>query len=529
MIFTLHRYIFRELLRVFVLGTIALTLMLSSGLMLRPVREYGVGPGQIIHLMGYFLPITLTFVLPMSALFAGALVYGRFAYDRELDACRASGISLMTLVYPGLFLAIMISIATLILGFYVAPNFVRRAEQSVKANAKQILFRNLQRKGFYEIEDKYIIYADRTRPAEDTLQGVIIIGTKNNSITDVTTARAARVEIDSHSKFNDITIVALDSQRIGLDGWKMGKTTFFSRMPSMLADNIKFQTIGRIKEIKNDPLQFYPVRKLALDARAQIVCEMLAEQINRKMGESNEYFEFKGDGITVMLSVKECEVIDNARQPWRLALKGPIRLLELDEQRSTFLYQWDASEGTIYFDNSGIDAKLELVVMNPSWQSSQGISGIAARHLIKNLMVPEKITAELTETRLCRQISDVATLVETPSRTLNGMCLLVHNKIKRIFNEITSETHSKLVLGLGCTTLILTGIALGIVFKGGHLLTAFGASSIPAGALIVCIMTGKDLVKNPSTPTEIGIMVMWLGLIILTVLMLLIYRKLFKT
>ena len=91
MIFTLHRYIFRELFRVFALATVALTLMLSVGLLVPIIQKYGVSPGQIFHLLGYFLPITLTFVLPISALFASSLIYGRFSADRELDACRASG------------------------------------------------------------------------------------------------------------------------------------------------------------------------------------------------------------------------------------------------------------------------------------------------------------------------------------------------------------------------------------------------------------------------------------------------------
>ena len=79
MVFTLHRYIFREVFKVFVLAVVALTLMMSLGLILQPVQEYGVGPRQVLHLMGYFLPITLTFVLPIAARFATALVYGRFA------------------------------------------------------------------------------------------------------------------------------------------------------------------------------------------------------------------------------------------------------------------------------------------------------------------------------------------------------------------------------------------------------------------------------------------------------------------
>ena len=106
MVFTLHRYVLRELLKVFALAALALTLMLSLGSLLRPLQDYGVGPEQVIRLLGYFLPITLTFVLPIAALFAASLVYGRFASDNELDACRASGIGLWTLIYPGLVLGL---------------------------------------------------------------------------------------------------------------------------------------------------------------------------------------------------------------------------------------------------------------------------------------------------------------------------------------------------------------------------------------------------------------------------------------
>ena len=165
MVFTLHRYIFRELFRSFFLATVVLTLMISVGLLVPILQDFGVSPGQIIHLLGYFLPIALTFVLPMSALFASSLVYGRFAADRELDACRASGISLWTLIYPGLMLAIFVAVANLILSFYIAPALIHRREQSVKANAEHILFRNIQRKGSYTLPSSpYRLYADRVVP-----------------------------------------------------------------------------------------------------------------------------------------------------------------------------------------------------------------------------------------------------------------------------------------------------------------------------------------------------------------------------
>ena len=106
MVFVLHRYVFRELLKILVPATVALTLIMSLLSILRPIQEYGIGPGQVVPILGYSLPITLTFVLPLSALFAVAMVYGRLASDNELEACKASGISLWTLVYPGLAMAI---------------------------------------------------------------------------------------------------------------------------------------------------------------------------------------------------------------------------------------------------------------------------------------------------------------------------------------------------------------------------------------------------------------------------------------
>jgi lipopolysaccharide export LptBFGC system permease protein LptF len=132
------------------------------------VQEYGVGPRQVLHILIYFMPITLTFVLPMAALFASALIYGRFAVDNELDACRASGVGLLTLIYPGFMLALMVAIANLLLSFHVMPYFVHLAEKSLGGRQAD-LFRNLQRGLLWPAAgSRYFIYADyvvrRTTP-----------------------------------------------------------------------------------------------------------------------------------------------------------------------------------------------------------------------------------------------------------------------------------------------------------------------------------------------------------------------------
>lgn len=307
MVFTLHRYILRELLRVFVLATVTLTFVLSLSSMLRPIQEFGVGPVQAIHILGYFIPIMLTVVLPMAALFSAALVYGRFASDNELDACRASGISLMTLVYPGVCLAVVVSITTLILSFHVVPAFVERAKKSVQGNAKQILFRNVQRKGFYELPGKrYRIYADQAFPNKDTLVGVVVVDSKDGTINKRMYARQAKIQFDSALDSTSVTVVAREAHQIDEHNEQQGYLEEFAvkmSFPPLLSDDIKFQKLDRLKEIQADMFTFEPIRKSAITTRTQLITELLCESIsNRITKEDDNFYQLRSENRIIMFT-----------------------------------------------------------------------------------------------------------------------------------------------------------------------------------------------------------------------------------
>ena len=527
MVFTLHRYIFRELFKVFALATIALTLMMSLGAMYRPIQEFGVGPDQVIHLLAYFLPITLTFVLPMSALFASSLVYGRFASDNELDACRASGISLMTLIYPGLCLGIIVSIITLVLSFHVVPDFVHRAEKTIKANAKQILFRNIHRKGYYTIPGKrFRIFADNATSEEDILEGVVIVETRNKAISKFITAQAARIVFESEKTINKVSILAKNTFQIGEDTQAYsGELQIFSEFPSLLSDDIKFQRVDDIKRIQADMMNFYPIRQLAFNCRAQLAIEMLNNDIEEELSKGKDAaYQFDCENRIVLFNASG----SSSSSDWTINLEG-ITLAELDKDLHTLIRRWESVEGTIKLESELPGSRLELQLESPSY--SGDIKGFAQQHVVK-CPLPVHIENQLTEDKLLETLNQLGTedsIIKNPSRLLLGLNKNLHFVINRTISEISSEVHSRLVFGLGCTTLILTGIALGIIFRGGHLLTAFGASSIPGAALIVCIMTGKEFTKNPSTPMITGTIVMWVGLGLLSILTIAIYKKLLKT
>ena len=546
MLFTLHRYIFREVFRVFLLAVIALTLIMSLGSILRPVQEYGVGPRQVLHLMGYFLPITLTFVLPIAALFAAALVYGRFAADNELDACKASGISLTTLFYPGLVLAIMVAIANLVLSFHVMPAFVHRAEKSLKADAKQILFRNIQRRSYYELpgDQQYRIYADQADLENNILSGVVVTELKANTIKRIITAAKASVKFNPHDIFNEVQITAYDTYQMtddGQEGFSAQRLSLTTEFGSLLGDNIKFKKIDEMKKIQADPMRFYPVAKLAREAYVQFTAELLAEDINTKINarpqgtnnypaqpvDTSKFYKLYSDQETVMFTAGQCLAADSRK----IRLLDEVIVVESDIVTDRPLRTLRSAEALLHITGDELAPTLTMEILNATWQTGSSTGGLTGRHVIRGLVLPDTVADKFTSQNAMEAVSpaSVATgLNAPPSANLKALQNRLQTQIAKTFHQIKAEIHSRLVFGIGCIPMILIGIAAGIILKGGHLLSAFGASSVPAGLLIVCIMTGKNVTKNPGSQGVSGTMIMWAALVVLCVLAVVMYRRLLK-
>jgi len=538
-----------------VLAAVSLTLILSLGSILRPVQEYGVGPRQAVHLMGYFLPIILTFVLPIAALFAGALVYGRFASDNELDACKASGISLLTLVYPGLALAIMVAIANLMLSFHVTPVFVRMAEKSIKADAKQILFRNIRRRGYYMFpQDKrwYLIYADYANLQNDTLLGVVITEGSNDRIKKLTTVDSARVEFDSHGRFNEVRIIARNPYHISPEDnvWFSSQWVAFTReFGSLLEEDIKFKKIDEMKRIQVDPMRFAPIAELAHRTYAQFTADLLAQDIAVKVaGGTNSFYRLHSGDKFVEFTAKNCRVKDERE----IELSEDVVVIESNvvvesgTVRKHPFRTLRCKKASLYIEGKHSPSVLTITMelYSPAWQlvtaeravagQVNGQKGVAiGRHRIAGLIPPANVDIrERYETEYVLGAIQKATkssiLQKGPSLQLRGLQHELARRVQKTLAEIAAELHSRLVFGIGCVPMILIGIGLGVIKKEGHLLSAFAVSCVPAAVLIVCIMCGKNITENLSSQGVSGIVLIWTGLGFLSILGAVIYYRLLK-
>ncbi len=530
MLFTLHRYIFWELLKVSVLTIVALALILSLGSILRPVQEYGVGPQRVLNLIGYFLPIALTFILPIAALFAASLVYGRLAGDNELDACKASGISLLTLVYPALILAIIVAIANLILSFHVMPYFVHLAEKSLKADAKQILFRNIQRKGYYGVppDEQYLIYADHADPQNNTLSGVVILKTEGGGIEKIITAESAKVDFFPHERFNEGQITAYKTYQMGPEDELWFEWEWMSlrvEFGSLLGDDIKFKKHDEMRRVQNDLMCFDPVAKLAQQVYAQFTAELLAQDIaDKTANDPNSFYELLGKPNSVKFTAAQAHAQDEEK----VDLSGEVTVVEYDTNSKQPLLTLRSTKVSLYIEGDKLAPTLTMDIYNSYVNSSEDLK---MRHIIHGLILPKSVTDNFKTGNVLQDIRPQvvsSALKKGPSPRLKDLQNKLQIRIQQTLAEIEAEIHSRLVFGIGCVPMILIGLGLGIIKKGGHLLTAFAASCVPATVLIVCIISGKHITENLSAQSISGITLMWVGLGLLVALVVIIYRNLLK-
>src|SRR5712672_1450602 len=131
---TLFKYIFRDLLRIFLMTSGALAGIMSFGGLLRPLTEHGLDAGQAARMLSYFVPAMMTYSLPIAALFATTVVYGRLAADNEITAMRSAGIPYHPfggIGAPALVLGLTVALTSLLFLCFIVPVFTLKVERVI--------------------------------------------------------------------------------------------------------------------------------------------------------------------------------------------------------------------------------------------------------------------------------------------------------------------------------------------------------------------------------------------------------------
>src|SRR4029453_1786073 len=112
---TLDRYLIREIALPFALALVVLTFLLMIPPILREAGGFmrkGVRWSIVVRAMALLLPQALSLTIPMAVLLGILVGFGRLSADREFVAMQAGGISLLRLLQPVGFVAILGTAAT---------------------------------------------------------------------------------------------------------------------------------------------------------------------------------------------------------------------------------------------------------------------------------------------------------------------------------------------------------------------------------------------------------------------------------
>lgn len=140
----LQRYIFGEVLRVFLFVLSSITVLLVFVGVFQQATESGLGPLQVLKILPYIVPSMLPFTIPAALLLTISVVYGRMAGDLEVTAAKSAGVHPLTLMWPALFLGGILSVGSLLLTDQMIPWSVLRIEQHVVSLMEDIFLERLR-------------------------------------------------------------------------------------------------------------------------------------------------------------------------------------------------------------------------------------------------------------------------------------------------------------------------------------------------------------------------------------------------
>ncbi len=121
---TLRNYILRETITPFILSLLVLTGVMLLGNLIRLadlVINRGVNIFLVIKIFTYLIPFLLSYTLPIACLSAVLLTLSRLSYDNEILAIRTSGINLIKIASPLVFVGLILSLFCVILNDKIIP------------------------------------------------------------------------------------------------------------------------------------------------------------------------------------------------------------------------------------------------------------------------------------------------------------------------------------------------------------------------------------------------------------------------
>jgi len=514
---TLHRYILAELIKTFLLTTIALTVILSlGGGVMNMIKLGEVTPDQLFTLLILVLPVSAALTLPMAALFASAATYGRMAADNEFVACRSGGINIITLFLPAVGLSAFAAIVTFAFSSFVIPGMIRNLNELIGADLGKIIQQRLNRPRGLTLGGPYRIFADQTRvdssrPDFISLERVAFIQSDGDEWVRYGTAEEVR--LDFRREENRIQV---SGNMIGASFYDRRDRTFGGAgdmdlaarsLDTLVPPEIKFLTLGGLWHYRTHPEQWSEVaariRKLRDAAGRQAIYEELLADWKQ-----DKELKLRDSRLELVVRAGDCVLAPRS---------GGLECVQLDvlerridkDQRASHERKFKAARGGIEAvrGDTLADSGLSLTAYELEEVYRDGVQ-LKPKDTVGPVRIDPDMVARL------QAISDESLLDGAGSGSKDEAVEKTREEAARwrrdVVLRIIATIHERFAFSLSIPVLVILGTALAIMMRGAHVLTAFGVSFLPAIAVIITIVMGKQLAQN-AVSHGLGLAVLWSG------------------
>jgi lipopolysaccharide export LptBFGC system permease protein LptF len=519
------------------LSLVAFTLVMTVFAIMEPLRKQGLVAAQLAALLAYTVPAMLSLTLPVAALFASTIVYGRFAQDNELTACRASGLSTVRLLKPALVLGGVVTVMSLFLSNYVTPVMIGMSARSVRSNIMGIVKHKFQAENSIEYNREFLIHADEVEQAGDTLtlRGVVAADQRKKSSGRFLTASTAVVTFDNDQGDTYVTISLTRPTVTRSESHDIVELSSMPLPPQSMPDDLKemkdqasWYRWDELLQTLRLPLLNKEIRRDLTKITRRIADDTLATAIVDTINGGKAYDKLTREGDTIVIRAARAEkeketvrLLAEGDRPVQIDVRSGGRVRQiLKAEKGTVRMSWSTRENA---STATVDLQDNVTVSNP--ETRGGEFQRRTEWEVEQLAVPAEIKAKADQLSLEDVYSRPESLTANPS-ILESIRKLNVSRIPEVTNRIRSELHGRIAYGVSCFLMVAMGAALGLMFRGGHLISAFALSVVPAAIVIVLMLMGKQLARNPGVPVIYGLVSIWAGIVALMVADFFVYAHL---
>ena len=180
----LDKYIISETLPVFIIANVFSVFLLLMDKILDLADLFftrGIPGVIIIQTILYYLPSFLVITIPISALFAMLLTFGRLSGDSEIVAMRAAGAGYGAMLRPTIVVGTAAVLLGVLMSTYLMPLGSRLAVDNINMMTKMVSVEGMREKELYE-EIPGLVFYTEGRKDDGSYERMIIIDKKTDNV-----------------------------------------------------------------------------------------------------------------------------------------------------------------------------------------------------------------------------------------------------------------------------------------------------------------------------------------------------------